>query len=184
MDGQNSPITIHMVCSLDGFIAKTDGDISWMHRTHEYEKGVSLTEEDIAVFLAGVDCYLMGSKTYEHVLELGWPYGDTPVFVLTKRELPSDKETVSFISGDLQKLIEEKLKPTYQNIWMVGGAELTKDFLQKGLADEIVITIMPVILGKGLLFFDFIGKEIRLELIDHKAYKEAMVELTYQILRE
>lgn len=184
MDGQNSKITLHMVCSLDGFIAKSDGDISWMHRTHAYEKGVSLTEEDIEAFLSGVDCYLMGSKTYEHALELGWPYGDTAVFVLTKRELPADKESVTFLSGDLQELVQEKLRPSFSNIWMVGGAELTKDFLQQGLADEIVITIMPVILGGGLLFFDFVGKEIKLELTDHKAYKEAMVELTYRILRE
>ena len=184
MDGQSSKITLHMVCSLDGFIAKTDGDISWMHRAHAYEKGVSLTEEDIEKFLAGVDCYLMGSKTYEHALELGWPYGDTPVFVLTNRDLSSDRETLSFLSGELSSIIETKLSPFYQNIWMVGGAELTKAFLRENLADEIVITIMPVILGEGLLFFDFVGREIELELIDHKAYKEAMVELTYRILKD
>ena len=184
MDGQSSKITLHMVCSLDGFIAKTDGDISRMHRTHAYEKGVSLTEEDIEKFLAGVDCYLMGSKTYEHALELGWPYGDTPVFVLTNRDLSSDRETLSFLSGELSSIIETKLSPFYQNIWMVGGAELTKAFLRENLADEIVITIMPVILGEGLLFFDFVGREIELELIDHKAYKEAMVELTYRILKD
>ena len=184
MERSNARITLHMVCSLDGFIAKADGDISWMHRTHTYEKGVKLTEEDIENFLAGVDCYLMGSKTYEHALELGWPYGDTPVFVLTSRELPANRDKVTFLSGELEDLVETKLKPSYPNIWMVGGAELTKDFLQKNLADEIVITIMPVILGEGLLFFDFVGKEIKLELLDHKAYKEAMVELTYRILTD
>ena len=104
--------------------------------------------------------------------------------MLTKRELPSDRDTVTFLSGDLKDIVESKLKPSYQNIWMVGGAELTKDFLRKELADEIVITIMPVILGEGLLFFDFVGKEIKLELLDHKAYKEAMVELTYKILTD
>lgn len=183
MDGQNSFITLHMVCSLDGFIAKADGDISWMHRTHEYDKGVSLTEADIEAFLKGVDCYLMGSKTYEHALELGWPYGETPVFVLTKRTLPSNKESVTFLSGDLKELLQSELNSSYKNIWMVGGAELTKDFLQKGLADEIVITIMPVILGGGIPFFDLIGTEIQLELKDHKAYTEAMVELRYRIVK-
>lgn len=63
-------VTVHMVSSLDGFIAKKDGDISWMQSTDNYEEGVALTEVYIADFLKSIDCFVMGSRTYEHALEL------------------------------------------------------------------------------------------------------------------
>ncbi len=173
-----------MVSSLDGFIAKKDGDISWMQSTDTYEKGTALTEEYITAFLHSIDCYVMGSKTYEHALQLGWPYGEKPVFVLTSKNLKSDKKSVEFRSGDLPSFVNTELRSKYENIWMVGGALLTKEFLQLGLADEIVFTIMPVVLGDGTLFFDYIGQEIPLHLKDVTAFKDGMVELTYEIRKE
>ena len=174
-------ITIHMVSSLDGFIAGKDGSIDWMQAKDTYEKGISLTEEDIAAFLDRIDCYVMGARTYEQALELGWPYGDVPVVVVTRRNLKTDRTTVEFYSGDLDQLVQDYLKPKYRNIWMVGGATLAKAFIQAKLADEIVISIMPVIVGGGTLFFDFIGIEQALHLLDVKAYKDGMVELSYAV---
>ena len=126
MTSKTSNVTIHMVSSLDGFIATKDGDVTWMHSTNHYDNGVSLSEEYITEFLKSIDCYVMGSLTYEHALELGWPYGEKPVFVLTHRKLKTDKEKVEFYSGELGKLIKE-LKSKYKNIWMVGGSGLTKE---------------------------------------------------------
>lgn len=177
-------VTIHMVSSLDGFIAKKDGSVSWMQTNDKFEKGIELTKEAINDFLQSIDCYVMGARTYEHALKLGWPYGKKPVVVLTNQSLVADRENVSFYAGDLDRVINEKLKAQYNNIWMVGGAQLTKDFLQQGLADEIVITILPIVLGDGILFFDYIGKEFPLHLKDNKAYKDGMVELTYEIKKE
>ncbi|MGI9543911.1 MAG: dihydrofolate reductase family protein [Cyclobacteriaceae bacterium] len=176
-----SKVTIHMVSSLDGFIAKNDGSISWLQSTDNYEKGISLTEEDVAEFIKSIDCYVMGSKTYKHALELGWPYGEVPVTVVTHRDLTTDGKNVEFYSGDLSKLVNDRLKPKYKNIWMVGGAMLTKDFIRMKLVDEIVISIMPVILGDGTLFFDYVGQEQKLHLRDVAAYKDGMVELSYEI---
>ncbi|NER15059.1 dihydrofolate reductase [Leptobacterium flavescens] len=173
-----------MVSSLDGFIAKKDGNVSWMQSTDTYEKGVTLTQEQITDFVNSIDCYVMGSKTYEHALELGWPYGEVPVVVLTHRKLTTDKTSVEFYTGDLSDLVNKHLKPRYKNIWMVGGAELTKDFIRLNLADDIVISMMPVILGDGILFFDHVGKEQLLHLRDVTAYKDGMVELTYEIKKE
>ena len=170
-----------MVSSLDGFIAKRDGSVTWMRSTDSYEKGIELTKEYIEEFLNSIDCYIMGSRTYEHAVELGWPYGDTQVFVLTKRDLKSDRESVGFLSGDLTEIICHKLKPAYKNIWMVGGTTLTKEFLKLRLADEINIAIMPILLGDGMLFFDYIGKEVLLHLKDVRAFNDGMVELVYEI---
>lgn len=171
-----------MVSSLDGFIAKKDGSISWLQSKDNYEKGVTLSQEDIEAFISKIHCYVMGSRTYEHAVELGWPYGDVPVVVLTSRDLKSERESVTFYNGDLSSLVNEQLKPKYRNIWMVGGAALTKEFIRQNLADEIVISIMPVLLGDGTLFFDYIGTEQQLHLEDVTAYKDGMVEMTYQIL--
>ncbi len=170
-----------MVSSLDGFVAKKDGDVSWMRSADNYEKGIVLTKDYIADFLASIDCYVMGSRTYEQAVELGWPYGEVPVFVLTSRYLSSDKVSVHFLSGDLTKIVTQHLKPNYKNIWMVGGTALTKEFLQQGLADEINITIIPTLLGDGTLFFDYIGKEQPLHLKDVTAFNDGMVELWYEI---
>jgi len=176
-----SNVTLHMVSSLDGFIAKKDGNVSWLQSTDSYEKGLTLTEEDVAEFIKKIDCYVMGSRTYEHALELGWPYGEKPVIVLTSRDWTTDRENVKFYSGDLDKLVNDRLKPTYNNIWVVGGAMIAKDLVRLKLADDIVISIMPVILGDGTLFFDYIGQEQRLHLKDVTAYKDGMVELSYEI---
>ena len=155
-----------------------------MRSTDNYDKGVELTREYITEFLQSIDCYVMGSRTYEHALQLGWPYGDVPVVVLTHRDLTTDRQNVQFYQGELDKLVNERLKPVYNNIWMVGGAILTREFIRLNLADEIVISIMPVLLGEGTLFFDFIGKEQLLHLRDATAYKDGMVELSYEIRNE
>ncbi len=178
-------LTTHMVSSLDGYIAKKDNSISWLETADSYEKGVTVTDQEVKEFLKTIDCYVMGSRTYEHALELsksyGWAYGDVPVIVLTHRELPAVRPGVEFYSGDLNKLVDERLKPHYRNVWLAGGAALTKDFIRLNLADEIRQSIVPVILGDGIPFFDQIGQERTLHLKDVTAYKNGMVELRYEI---
>jgi dihydrofolate reductase len=174
-------VTIHMVASLDGYIAKPDNSIGWMDTKDIHEKGIRDEDIDVAGFLAGIDCYVMGAKTYEHALELGWPYGDKPVFVLTRRALPASKSTVTFLSGELDNLVTKQLIPKYKNIWMVGGADLTREFLRLGLADDIRITIAPVLIGGGTPFFDQLRQEVSLHLKEVSAYRNGYVELWYEI---
>ena len=172
-----------MVSSLDGYIAKKDNSVSWFETSDNYEKGV--TVPDPGEFLKTIDCYVMGSRTYEHALELsksyGWVYGDVPTIVLTHRKLPIEKQNIETYSGDLNKLVNERLKPNYKNVWLVGGAKLAKDFIRLNLADKIRQSILPIMLGEGTLFFDQIGKEQALHLKDVTAYKSGMVELCYEI---
>jgi dihydrofolate reductase len=176
-------ITIHMVSSLDGYIAKKDNSVSWFETSDNYEKGV--TGQDAAEFLKTIDCYVMGSRTYEHAFELsksyGWAYGDTPTIVLTHRKLLIDRQNIETYSGDLNKLVNDRLKPNYKNVWLVGGAKLVKDFIRLNLADEIRQSILPVMLGDGTPFFDQIGQEQALHLKNVTAYKNGMVELHYEI---
>ena len=179
-------LTIHMVSSLDGVIAKKDNSVLWFETSSSYEKGVS--GQDPEEFLKTIDCYVMGSRTYEHALELsksyGWAYGDKPTIVVTSRNLLTERQNIEFYSGDLNKLVTERLKPNYKNVWVVGGAKLAGDFIRLNLIDEIRISVMPIILGEGTLFFDHIGQEHALHLKDATAYKNGMIELWYEIKKE
>jgi len=170
-------VTLHVVSSLDGFIAKKDNSISWMDSSDVYEQGV--TDDGAAEVLQSIDCYVLGSHTYEHALQLGWPYGNTPTVVTTSRELPSTRESVEFYSGDLKRLVDERLAPRYRNIWLVGGAILSQSFLKLGLVDEIRLMIAPVTLGDGLHLFGDAGLEQKWHLKNVVAYKSGFVELSY-----
>ena len=183
MTVSESKVTIHMVASVDGFIEKPDRSVSWLQSSDSYEKGITLTDEAMEEFVKNIGCYVMGSRTYELALALGWPYGDTPVIVLTHRTLRADRQSVEFYSGDLNELVNDRLKPNYENIWLVGGAMAVKEFIRLSLADEIRLTIMPIILGDGTLFFDYIGQEHALHLKDVTAYKNGLVELWYELRR-
>ena len=178
-NAERRTVTLHMVSSLDGFIAKKDNSVAWMDSGSVYEAGVSISAEEVATFLKAIDCYLMGSRTYEHALELGWPYGDTPAIVVTRREWPSARKSVEFYSGDLKTLVDAKLAFRYRNIWLVGGAMLCQRFLELGLVDDISLTIAPVVLGEGLQLFDGSLSEERWDLKNVVAYKNGFVELSY-----
>jgi dihydrofolate reductase len=179
-------ITVHMVSSLDGYIAKKDNSVSWFETSDKYEKGID--PPDPSAFEGKVDCYVMGSKTYEHALALskdyGWVYGDVPTIVLSRRDLTIERDNVSVFPGDLQSLIRERLDPQFRNIWVVGGSDLSKSFLREGLVDEIRVTLLPIILGDGLLFLETSGVENALHLKDANAYKSGVVELVYEIVRQ
>jgi len=175
-----SRVTLHVVSSLDGFIARKDNSVSWLEANGSvYEDGVSVSEEEAATFVKAIDCYVLGSRTYEHALELGWPYGDTPTVVVTGRQWPPAKESVEFYSGDLETLVHGKLAPRFRNIWLVGGAILCQRFLELGLVDEIKLTIAPVLLGDGLRLFGGFLAEERWDLKNVVAYKNGFVELSY-----
>ena len=176
MSSARPTVTLHVVSSLDGFIAKKDNSVSWMDSSDVYERGVT---DDGAEVLQSIECYVLGSRTYEHALQLGWPYGDTPTVVVTNRELPSTRKSVEFYAGDLNRLVEEILTPRYRNIWLAGGAMLGQSFLKLGLVDEIRLMIAPVTLGDGLHLFGDSETEQRWHLKNVVAYKSGFVDVSY-----
>ncbi len=171
-------VTLHVVSSIDGFIARNDNTVSWLETTDQvYEGGVA--ETNVEEVVTAIDCYVLGSRTYEHALVLGWPYGDTPTVVVTNRKLQSARKSVEFYSGDLTTLVNEILGPRYGNIWLVGGALLCQSFLRLGLVDEMRLMVMPVLLGEGLRLFDHCSAETRWRLKNVVGFKSGMVELWY-----
>ena len=181
--GANRPtVTLHVVSSLDGIIARKDNSVAWLEGYADvYEKGVSEDSAHAEEFVKTIGCFVLGSRTYDHALQLGWPYGDTPTIVITTRELPSTRKSVEFFSGDLKRLVNEILAPRFGNIWIVGGAILCQSFLRLGLVDEIRLSIAPILLGEGLRLFGDSGGEKRWQLKDVVAYRNGFVELLYKI---
>jgi dihydrofolate reductase len=188
MASADSRVTIHMAASLDGFIARKDGGVDWLETSDEFADGDDLDPGFVEAFLKTIDCYVMGSRTYETALRFeaqgsGWAYGDKPTFVLTSRELPRARETVEFYSGDLAQLVNGRLRPTFRTIWFVGGGEVSGQCLRLGLADEVYYSILPILIGDGIPFFSKLDRDVALHLAGVKAYKSGMVELRYEVRR-
>jgi dihydrofolate reductase len=186
MTDANSRVTIHMVASLDGFIARRDGRVDWLETSDEFADGETLNQEFVESFLKTIDCYVMGSRTYETALafeakELGWAYGSKPTFVLTHRQLPRTRDTVEFYSGDLAPFVQERLRPRFRSIWFVGGGVVAGECLRLGLADEVRYSIVPILIGDGISFFDRLDRDIALHLAEVRAYKSGMVGLRYEV---
>jgi len=182
----DSRVTIHMAASLDGFIARKDGSVDWLETSDEYADGDILDPEFVEAFLKTIDCYVMGSRTYETALNfeakgLGWPYGDTPVFILTTRDLPRTRDTVEFYSGDLAQFVNDRLRHTYRGIWFVGGGIVSGECLRLQLADEVRYSILPILIGDGIPFFEKLDRDVALHLVEVKAYKSGMVGLCYEV---
>jgi dihydrofolate reductase len=140
----------------------------------------------VEAFLKTIDCYVMGSRTYETALRFeakgfGWGYGDKPTFVLTTRDLPRTRGSINFYSGDLAQLVNARLRPEFRRIWFVGGGAVAGECLRLGLADEVYYSILPILIGDGISFFERLDKDVALHLEEVKAYKTGMVELRYEV---
>jgi dihydrofolate reductase len=186
MTNPGSHVTIHMVASLDGFIARRDGRVDWLETADEFVGGDSMDPQYIEEFLKTIDCYVMGSRTYETALRFeaqgfGWAYGDKPTFVLTSRDLPRTRESVEFHSGSLAEFVHERLRPRFRAIWFVGGGAVCGECLRLGLADEVRYSIVPILIGEGISFFENLDRDVPLHLAEVKAYKSGMVALRYQV---
>jgi dihydrofolate reductase len=184
----DSRVTIHMAASLDGFIARKDGGGDWIETSDTFVGGETMDAATVEAFLKTIDCYVMGSRTYETALGFeakgfGWSYGDKPTFVLTRRELPRTRKSVEFYAGDLRKLVNERLRPSFRSIWFVGGGAVCGECLRLGLADEVRYSIIPILIGDGITFFDQLDRDVPLHLAEVKAYDSGTVELRYEVRR-
>jgi dihydrofolate reductase len=182
----DSRVTIHMAASLDGFVARKDGRVDWLETADEFADGATMDPGFVEAFLKTIDCYVMGSRTYETALRFegrgfGWAYGDKPTFVLTSRELPRTRDTVEFHSGDLAQFVNEQLRPRFRSIWFAGGGAVSGECLRRGLADEVRYSILPILIGDGVPFFEKLDRDVALHLAEVTGYRNGMVALRYEV---
>jgi dihydrofolate reductase len=188
MPDNDTRVTIHMVASLEGYVAREDGSVDWMETSDEYPAGSDMDPETVQSILDAIDCYVMGSRTYETAFGfdadgLGWPYGAKPTYVLTHRDLPRNRDTVEFLSGDLTELFDRRPLSQHRSIWVVGGGELAGECLRLGIADEVIYSMLPILIGSGIPFFGGRYDDVPLHLAEVQAYRSGMVELRYEVIR-
>lgn len=125
----------------------------------------------------------MGRKTYEQVLGFGkWPYGEKKAYVFTRqKELLRCEKNVEFVSGDIVEFTRQLKENTDQDIWLVGGSQLIKVFLEENLVQDLIVFVVPIILGSGIPLFDRIEKEIKLRTERIEQYGNGLVRLEYEI---
>lgn len=173
-------ITLYIATSVDGFIATEDGGVSWLGEYQDETFGGE-DSDGYEEFIAGVDCLVMGSKTYEQILGFGeWPYGERPTFVVTQRDLPFASDSVELVDKDIEVLADE-LKQQYGHVWLVGGAQLAQHFLKLELVDELTLSLIPVLLGTGIPLFESIRGPHQLSLIESVTRDGGIVDLQYNV---
>jgi len=166
-------IKLFIASSLDGFIAREDGSIDWLPQS-----GNSGYDE----FYKTMDTVIMGRKTYEQILTFGkYPYEDKKSYVFTRNPDKKKDENVEFVF-ETEKFVKELIFSSGKDIWLIGGAELVSVFLNQDFVDEVILSIIPVVLGKGIPLFKNIQTQTKLELIKTTEYDE-LVELHYKVLK-
>lgn len=172
---------VYIATSIDGYIAKKDGDIDWLHDIPNPEG----SDFGFGEFLESIDALLMGRNTYEKVLtfEGEWPYSKK-VFVLsnTLKEVDEKLEgKVEIVSGNLTGLIKSLNEKGYINLYIDGGKTI-QSLLEQDLIDEITITRIPIILGEGIPLFKVQENEIKLSHISTDIYENGLVKSHYKKL--
>lgn len=164
-------IKLYIANSLDNYIAREDGDVSWLLTDLDYG-----WEE----FYGSVDTVLMGRKSHEKAVALGMThYGGKKNYVFSRSVMESEIEELEYISSDFKEFAENLKTQEGSDIWLVGGGNLIKQFLSHRLVDEIVLFVHPILLGKGIPLFLPFEEEIDLKLIETKTFNNGIVKLAY-----
>lgn len=178
-------VVYYAAMSLDGYIAESDDNLDWLTGFPGVEPGPAVTtvEGGYDEFYEGIDALVMGSVTYEWILDHidGWAYPGKPSWVLSSRELPvREGADVTVTSAPVTELHAEM---TVDTLWVVGGGNVASQFADAGLLDQVWVTVVPVVLGAGKPLFDRrVDRLMRpTEVLPRRS---GMIELRFDVRRE
>ncbi|MBO9128999.1 dihydrofolate reductase family protein [Bacillus sp. 165] len=171
--GSERKLVLFIATSLDGYIARENGSLDWLYAV-EGEGDNGFTE-----FYNTIDTLVMGKATYDHLMTLveEFPHSDKTCYIFSRSEQREDKH-VTFINEDISEFTRRLMAQSGSNIWLVGGGDLLDTFVKEKLVDEFIVTISPIILGKGVPLFKQDNPEIELELIEQRRFGQ-FVQLHY-----
>ncbi|BBB47646.1 dihydrofolate reductase family protein [Pelolinea submarina] len=174
-------ICAYIATSLDDFIARMDGSLDWLPKPVEGGEDYGYGR-----FFASIDAIVMGRNTFDTVLSFGeWSYADKPMWVLSRRELELPAfvpQIVTRWSGSLTALVEELTLHRVKKVYVDGGKTI-QSFLRAGLLDEITITTIPVLIGQGISLFGSLEADVKLKLIESRAFEDGLVQSCYAVVK-
>lgn len=169
---------VYIAMSLDGYIATSDNDISFLNTVEKEEEDYGYGE-----FIQTVDAVIMGRKTYDKVLDLCggvFPHAaDKTCYIITRSPKPS-QANLHFYTGDLTALVQKLKSQTGKHIFIDGGAEIVRSLQQLRLIDEYVVSVIPLLLGSGIRLFGGENTASDLRLLSAKSYESGLVQLHYE----
>jgi dihydrofolate reductase len=176
-------VSVFIATSLDGYIARPDGDVSWLEDIEPLSDG---NDAGYGAFFNAIDVLVMGRGSFEKVLEFDpWPYGTKPVIVLSNSltDVPEAlQDTVRIEALPSQELVEKLSQEGYKHVYLDGG-QIIQSFLRDGLVDDMVLTSIPVLIGAGRPLFGSLEKDIKLRLVACQSWPNGMVQSTYEVLK-
>jgi len=169
--------SVFIATSLDGFIARANGDLDWLPPGGGEEHGYD-------AFMATVDALVIGRKTFETVLTFDtWPYGEKPVYVLSTRTLAPalPGAVVERMSGAPAEIVSQLAARGVRHAYVDGGITIQR-FLQAGLIQRLTITRIPVLLGAGIPLFGTLQHDIVLRHVATRQYASGLVQSDYEVV--
>jgi dihydrofolate reductase len=171
-------IIVNLATSTDGFIARPDGNIDWLTRRPDPEGFYGMD-----TFMQSVDVYLLGRKTYEVSLQLGEKFdSNVRYYVFSKQRPPSSlPKRVELVSGNVVAFAKRLQQAPGKNIWLMGGGEIIASFLDAGLIDEFIISVVPVFIGEGIPLIAPRHRDVELTLNSVQQFPDGVVQLHYLV---
>ncbi|MFY0674428.1 MAG: dihydrofolate reductase [Bacteroidia bacterium] len=171
-------VIVYISCTLDGYISKPENDLSFLDKMQ-----VEGEDYGYSKFNSSVDTIIIGRKTYQWVIDQGYeyPHTDKDVYVITRQE-KKGHDNIHYFNGDLTTLVNELKSKSGKHIYCDGGAEIVNLLYQKGLIDEMIISVIPVIVGAGTKLFNEEIPENDLKLLESKSYSSGLVQLHYTMM--
>lgn len=172
----NRKLILYISCTLDGYIAKPHDDLSFLKRVEK--EGEDYGYQD---FVESIDAVIVGRRTYDWVVNQGFefPHRDKECYIITRQNRPAEGN-LTFYNGDLLELVQALKAKKGKNIYCDGGAQVVNLLMQKKLIDEIILSIVPVVVGAGTKLFQPDIPEQELELISSRSYATGLVQLHYR----
>jgi len=169
-------IIVYVATSADGYIARPDGDVSWLDR--KPVKG----NYGMAKFYKKVDTVIMGRKTYEIGVKLGQDgYPGLKNYVFSRAPRRSESSHIEFVNEDVGSFAKRIRKVRGRNIWLVGGGEVVASFLDAQQIDEFSIHVIPVLIGEGIPLIQPKHRNVPLKLLKARSYSDGVVRLHYRV---
>ena len=169
-------LILYIASSLDGYIAKPNDDIGFLSIVEQ--KGEDYGYVD---FIKTVDTVIVGRKTYDKVISMGYeyPHTDKDTYIITRTPRPNIG-SVKFYTDDLKSLVDKLKSEKGKNIYCDGGAEIANELIKNDLVDEYIISVIPILLGDGIRLFKDGRPEQTLELVSVKSFDKGLTQLHYK----